>query len=326
MRITPDSIDQEILQQLSEIDGFKSWTGISPYRPEKHFVPDREKLKTGVLDMPPRPEQGAADSERLYIVTEAAGSRLLLRTRPIEFYEQEAALAAFCDRIFREGKVYAPAPREVGPYAGDSKVYSLYAFFGGDNLARRLQGFYTPQQLSFGIEAGRLLRKFHSVKPRDGDPHDKYNVEALLESLSARKVKYKGQKEATDFLLAHKVLLAQRPVCALHGSFSANALFIDKNLNIGFNPLTKPLYGDPISDLATLGDSYSLPFIKGVIKGLYDGVVPKNFFELLAFYTTVRSITDIVEATAATLAPALQRAAKIAADYTDYQSSVPIWY
>lgn len=119
----------------------------------------------------------------------------------------------------------------------------------------------------------------------------------------------------------------KRPVNALHGDFSANTLFIDKGLNVGMFPLEDPYWGDPIKDLISLQDSYSLPFMKGVLKGMFDGAPPSDFFELLAYYCTERALSDIDSAsTEEEKAIAIIRAGKMAADLDNYQTVIPGWY
>ena len=320
-------MDTVELKELSSIDAFERWTDIDKYNPEPRFVPDLNKQKTGVIFMPPRHEKPRPESLKMYILKQD-GKPMLLRTRSSEDYEEECEIAAFADRIFREGGAYVSSPVEVGAYMEDTRVYSLYSYFGGDNLARRLPELYVPQQHALGVEAGKQLACLQKVKPTQDDkvaPVE--DIFMLLTKLGEKGIKYNGFSQAEEFMKNHSSIINGRPVTALHGDFSAHTLFIDSSLSVGILPLEEVHWGDPVRDLASLSDSCSLPFIKGVFKGLYEGAPPKDFFDLLAYYSTERALIDIDTAeNEAQLATAIARAEKLAADMDNYQSVVPVWY
>lgn len=322
-----NGITEEELKQLSTIEGFDKWQKLERYFPETRYVPDSSKLKTGVISIPPKTEKLPSPTLRLYTVV-TGGKKLLMRTDTIGRFEKECELAAFTDRIFNEGGVYVSSPVEVGAFDGDRKVYSLYNFFCGDNLARRLPEFSTSHQHAFGIEAGKQLAKLQSVLPAPDDkPSEKTDIFLMLTRMEEKGIKYDSFAEASEFLKRHHSIPENRPVTAKHGSFSANTLFLDKDLNVGMLPLSDAYWGDPVSDLAFLSDGYSLPFIKGVFKGMYNGLLPNDFFELLAYYTTVAALSDVESAAdEAQKENAIVRARKIAADLDNYQSVIPIWY
>ena len=185
-----------------------------------------------------------------------------------------------------------------------------------------------PQQHALGVEAGKQLAKLHTVLPAEDDVIDPVpDIFMLLTKLGEKGIKYNGYQQAEAFMKNRSSIINGRPVTALHGDFSANTLFIDSGLNVGILPLEEVHWGDPVRDLASLSDSCSLPFIKGVFKGLYDGAPPKDFFELLAYYSTERALVDIETAEdESQLATAIVRAEKLASDMDGYQSVVPVWY
>ena len=320
-------METEELRELATIDGSDGWTDIEKHFPEPRYVPDQNKHKTGVILIPPRREKPLPPSLKMYTLKKD-GKPMLLRTRSIEDFEEECRLASFADRIFRDGGAYLSSPSEVGAYLDDTRVYSLYTYFGGDNLAKRLPELYIPQQHALGVEAGKQLAKLQSVLPQEDDtPLPNEDIFMLLTRLGEKGITYNGYPQAETFMKNHSAIVNGRPVTALHGDFSANTLFIDNDLNVGIQPLTEVKWGDPVRDLTSLSDGYSLPFIKGVFKGLYEGAPPKDFFELLAYYSTVHALTDIDTAKDnAELATAITRAEKLAADMDNYQSIVPVWY
>lgn len=322
-----NGITDKELEQLSHIEDFKQWERIDRYFPETRYAPDSEKSKTGVMSIPPRKEKKVSDGLKLYTVRKN-GKTYLLRTDLSDRFSEEAELAAFADRIFNEGGAYVSSPVEVGAYCEDTMVYSLYNFFCGDNLARRLPEFSTSHQLSFGIEAGKQLKKLQSILPSPEDaPNRHEDMFLILTRLDEKGITYNGYKQAANFIKKYHALPENRPITAVHGSFSANSLFLDKDLNVGLLPLNWAQWDDPVTDLVTLPDGYSLPFIKGVFKGLYNGELPKDFFELLCFYSTLRALGDIDSAEdKRDLDIALVRAKKLAYDYEGYQSVIPIWY
>lgn len=326
--MTANGVSQEEMTMLSTIEGYGRWKTLDKYDPEKRYIPDSNKLKTGVICLPPIKKRARSLTLKIYAVTTEDGKSLLIRTDRISRFEEECRLAALTDRVFNEAGVYTSSPMEVGAFNDDTMVYSMYNFFGGENLAAKLPEFYVPEQLALGVEAGKQLKKFHTITPAEEDeviqPEDMF---VLLTRLAEKGIKYQGFSQAADFLKKHHYIIEKRPVTALHGDFSANTLFLDGDLNVGMAPLQSVEWGDPITDLATLPDGYSLPFIKGVYKGLFDGAPPKDFFELLALYSTVKALRDIDTAlTEEDTAAAIIRAQKIAAEYDNYQSIIPSWY
>ncbi len=324
-----NGLTQEELQELSDIDGYGKWLKIERYYPETRYIPDGSKLKTGVIAIPPRPLPSVSPLRRLYMITSTDGKKLLMKTDDISHFDREGEIAEFADRAFGEQGVYVSYPVEVGPYAEETRVYSIYIFFGGDNLARQLPAIYVPQQHELGIEAGKQLKKFHLITPiGDAAPRQpREDIFLLLTQLEEKGITYPGFKEAASFMKKRFDIASGRPVNALHGDFSANTLFIDKGLNVGMLPLEDPHWGDPIKDLISLQDSYSLPFMKGVLKGLFDGAPPSDFFELLAYYGTERALSDINAASnEEEKAVAIIRARKMAADLDNYQTVMPGWY
>lgn len=326
--MTANGVSQEEMTRLSTIEGYGKWKTLDRYDPDKRYVPDTNKLKTGVICLPPIKKKAKSATLKLYAVTTEEGKSLLIRTDRISRFEEECRLAAFTDRVFNEGGVYTSSPLEVGAFDDDTMVYSMYNFFSGDNLASRLPSFYVPEQLALGVEAGKQLKKLQTITPSDEDEvQPSEDMFVLLTRLADKGVKYQGFAQAAEFLKKHHYIIEKRPVTALHGDFSANTLFLDSDLNVGMAPLQSAEWGDPINDLATLPDGYSLPFIKGVYKGLFDGAPPKDFFELLAIYSTVKALRDIDNAlTEEDTAAAIVRAQKIAAEYDNYQSVIPSWY
>lgn len=322
-----NGITDEELKQLSDIDGFDQWERIDRYFPETSYVPDSDITKTGVVNLPLGKKEKPSEGLKLYTVR-IKEKVFLLRTDFSERFSEEAELAAFAHRIFKEGGAYMTFPSEVGAYAHDTMVYSLYEFFCGDNLARRLPEFSTSHQLSFGVEAGELLKKIHSILPKpENTPAHHEDMFLILTKLEEKGIKYDGFNEAAAFMKKYHALPENRPVTAVHGSFSANSLFLDKDLNVGILPLERAKWDDPVTDLVSISDSYSIPFMKGIFKGLYEGRLPKDFFELLCFYSTYRALSDIDTADSGEeLDLALLRAKKLSDNYEKYQSVIPIWY
>lgn len=325
-----NGLTQEELEQLSDIEGYGKWQKIERYYPETRYIPDSgSKLKTGVIAIPPRKQKNVSPLRRLYLITDTDGKKLLMKTDDIALFNREGEIADFANRAFTEQGVYVSYPLEVGPYANETRVYSIYNFLTGDNLARMLPTLFVPQQHELGIEAGKLLKKFHALATLGNEirrkPHD--DIFLLLTKLEEKETKYQGFKEATSFMKKHFDITSGRPLNALHGDFSANTLFIDKGLNVGMFPLEDPHWGDPIKDLISLQDSYSLPFIKGVFKGIFAGAPPSDFFELLAYYSTESVLSDIDMAeTEEEKAVAIIRAQKLASDLDNYQTVIPVWY
>ena len=114
------------MTMLSTIEGYGRWKTLDRYDPENRYIPDSNKLKTGVICLPPIKKRARSLTLKIYAVTTEDGKNLLIRTDRISRFDEECRLAALTDRVFNEAGVYTSSPMEVGAFNDDTMVYSSW--------------------------------------------------------------------------------------------------------------------------------------------------------------------------------------------------------
>ena len=267
--------------------------------------------------------------EKLFRIARNDGRRLILLTAPIGRYEEMRAQAVFANRLIREGLVLTMPPVEVAACKNDTLCYALYGCIEAKNAADFLNTLTTPEQYEFGLKAGKMLRKIHSIKPDENNKSRRtdFRIRAheAIASLENTKTSFDGFAEIKAFLKNKSGLLENRPEVMLYGEFSSRNIFVYGELVGVFTP-KNALCGDPLSDFGALCASGSVPFMKGQISGYFSSI-PKGFFELLGFYTALFSLERIVFAESPQKKLyAMRLAERACADFSGFTQALPKWY
>lgn len=221
-------------------------------------------------------------------------------------------------------------PLEVGSCNEERLVYALYSRIKGFDADLVVPKLHTPVQERCGREAGRMLRKLHSVKcPEGGKDGYAEKIRLELERFSSYAVNFRGDKEAVDFLKSNEGIAENRPVCAIHGNYGTGSLVIDKKGGIGIIGFGSWAWGDPVRDFARTRFSCSKSFMKGLVGGYIEENIPEDFFKLMAYYTAADVISEINRAYLSggeRLEAARRQAETAAREYNGFGGTIPSWY
>lgn len=325
--------------QLSDIDGYKSWSEISEItkQPQLPVIENNDAITAGVTHYKLNSNEAPIVERSYKIVTD--GIPFLLRTKPIAFYDELCAVAKFTDRLINITDISAARPLEVGACCEDTLAYSIYSWTGGRSADEYLRNLPTPKQFEFGIQAGKLLHRIHLMTPSESSGADKDFMAAYkarltgLIDLAAEKCRSKelfsGCLNAIAYITAALPLLENRPQTALHGAYCLGSLFVGADGKIGLLPLKCARWGDPFSDFACINENFSYPYMRGQVKGYFGGDIPSEFFALLALYMAEFAINGVLAAAEGQEDEkryASWQAERIASDFEQFQNRLPAWY
>lgn len=238
--------------------------------------------------------------------------------------------AVFANYVHEELRLRMSAPVEVAACNNDKLAYSLYRWVDGYDADEVIKKLHTPLQFRFGEEAGKMLRKIHSVKsPTDSVDLFPRNIMSTVERFEACGVRFAGDKDTIDFIKKNIGLTENRPICAIHGDYTTANLVFDKSGGLGIIDFSKWDWGDPMRDFARVRFSCSKAFVKGEINGYFGGDIPPDFFRLMALYTAADIISEITSAYPFSMEKvdkALNDAVAAARMYSGYKGLIPDWY
>lgn len=278
-------------------------------------------------------DRGRSDDLKYYI-QRTNGDEILLRVNDISRYEKAREAAIFAYSVYEKTGINMNVPIEVGACNDDKLVYTMYSWVNGSDAYERIRNLHIPLQYRYGISAGRLLRRIHSIPaPANIMPWEYYyskKIDDYINRFNSYGHKFKGSDLAVKYLQNNKHLLVDRPMCALHGDFYTGNLVIDDNGSIGVIDFNQWKWGDPYCDFQSIYLSDTRAFMKGQIEGYFEGEsVPPDFFPHLLYYNAAKAISSVIEANAfgeEAVEEAVKTSEKIVSTSDGFQSLIPDWY
>lgn len=249
-----------------------------------------------------KPVGGGWSADVKFKVTTKDGTKYLLRVC-------DASLKAKKEAEFEVLKMLQPLnfnyskPLAFGEIEEYGKVYMLLSWMEGENVEIMMPKLSAEKQYQCGLEAGRILRKMHSI-PSDGsiDAWRNKNLKKLHERLELYKdcngYKIEHLDEMVAFIQNNLHLTENRPMTFLHGDYQGRNIVVDEDCNVGAIDFERTAYGDPYEEfnrMMTYTRRWSVEFCRGQVDGYFEGEqIPENFWQIVAFHCALNLITTIV--------------------------------
>ena len=167
-------------------------------------------------------------NEKKYKVVDKSGQTYLLRISPKENYEYKKAEYENMEMISVLG-IPMCQPIEFG--ICDEGVYSLQGWIDGKDAEEAIINMSDKQVYEYGCEAGKILRKLHSIPAPEGIGiwEDFFNqkMNRKIENYNNCSLKYEGGEAFIAYIEEHRHLLAGRPMTYQHGDYHIGNLMID---------------------------------------------------------------------------------------------------
>lgn len=271
-------------------------------------------------------------ADQKFFVENSDGVKYLLRISSIEQYDAKKAEFELMRRV-AELDVPMCRPIEFGVCADG--VFSLQSWIDGIDAKDYLAGQPPLRQYTDGSEAGRILKKIHSIPAPSGLGNwaSRFNrkIDGKISGYHNCSVKFDGAELMIDYINAHRYLLEGRPQCYQHGDYHIGNMMCDRTGTLVIIDFNRHDFGDPWEDFNRIvWCAQSMPpFASGMIDGYFGGAPPLHFWELLALYiacNTLSSIPWAIPFGGKEVTVMQNLAAEILNWYDNMQNTLPLWY
>jgi len=234
---------------------------------------------------------------------------------------------------FAEKGVSMCRPVEFG--VCEDGVYSLQTWIDGIDAEKVIPFIDPEKQYGYGVEAGRILSKIHSV-PAPSDATDwelRFNakIDRKIRLYEECPLKYDHGDAFIRYISKNRHLLKARPQCCQHGDYHIGNMMIAQNGQLAVIDFEKEDHGDPWEEFNRIvWSAQAAPaFASGMVDGYFSGAVPMEFWRLLALYicsNTLGSLPWAIPFGEGEIQTMRNQAAQVLQWYESMNASVPCWY
>ena len=234
--------------------------------------------------------------DKKYCARDSEGRKYLLRVSPAEQYERKRCEYELMRRVAALG-IPMCLPLEFGT-TGEG-VHSVQSWIDGTDAEEIIPGLTPKEQYSYGSEAGRILKKIHTIPAPDGaeDWETFFNrkLDRKIRMYEECPLKYENGQAFIDYINAHRQLLEGRPRSYQHGDYHIGNMMIGRDKKLYIIDFNRCDHGDPWEEFNRIvWCAHSAPaFARGMVDGYFDGNVPQKFWELLALYISSNTLSSL---------------------------------
>lgn len=168
-------------------------------------------------------------SDKKYCVTDENGTRYLLRVSDIAQHDTKQSEFNMMKQVASFG-VPMCQPIEFGTC--EDGVYSIQSWIDGEDAEQVMSGYSDTEQYVYGLEAGRILRKIHSI-PAPATQEDweiRFNrkMDYKIKKYVECPIKYENGQAFIDYINENRHLLKNRPQVYQHGDYHIGNMMIDR--------------------------------------------------------------------------------------------------
>ncbi len=240
-------------------------------------------------------EKGWSGDEK-YCVTDTSGVKYLLRTSPIAQYERKKAEFSLMQCF---ASLDIPMCKAIEFGTDEDKVYSVQTWIDGCDAEEAVSKMTAQHKYSYGLEAGQILKKLHSIPaPDDAAPWEtRFNskLDRKLKMYADCSLKYDFGHVFIDFISENRHLLSNRPQVYQHGDYHIGNMMIARSGKLHIIDFNRFDYGDPWEEFNRIvWCAQAAPsFAKGMVDGYFDSNVPIEFWKLLALYISSNTLSSL---------------------------------
>lgn len=260
------------------------------------------------------------------------GEPYLLRITP----QEKSANRAEMFRMQKEAAALGiPMCKPVSFGECDEGVYSVQTWINGTDARPILPDLPDVEQYLYGMEAGRILRKIHTL-PAPADQPDwaeRFNqkIDRKIAGCRACPIQFDGAEEMIAYIEENRHLLDDRPQCFQHGDYHIGNMMLENGV-LTVIDFDRYDFGDPweefnrITWCAQAGEF----FATGMINGYFENEeIPEAFWRLLALYIYTNMLSSVSWAIPygqEEVDTMLRQIKDVLAWYEDVTRIVPTWY
>ena len=270
--------------------------------------------------------------DRKYRITDERGERFLLRISDMAQYDAKHVEFVMMQRVASLG-VPMCLPLEFGTC--EEGVYSIQSWIDGESAENRIPLLPDREQYAYGLEAGRILRRIHSL-PAPASQENwavRFNrkIDTKIRNYAACPIRYPKGQAFIDYINAHRQLLSGRPQTYQHGDYHIGNMMIGRDGKLYIIDFNRNDYGDPWEEFNRIVwcAQRSALFASGMVDGYFDGEVPADFWKLLALYISSNTLSSVYWAIPygeKEVNTMLHQAEEVLTWFNNMTNTVPTWY
>ena len=276
-------------------------------------------------------DKGWSGDEK-YCAVASNGTKYLLRLSPMERY---ARRKAEFERMRQVAALGIPMclPIEFGNCP--EGVYTLQSWIEGVDAEAVIPTLPEKQQYAYGLDAGRILAKIHSI-PAPADtpawgPRFNAKIDRKIAMYESCPLKYEGGEALLVYLAENRHLLVGRPQTYQHGDYHIGNMMLSADGVLTVIDFDKDDFGDPWEEFNRIvWSAQAAPaFASGMVDGYFGGEVPIEFWRLLALYissNTLSSLPWAIPFGEEEVAVMRRQCAQVLNWYDNMKNLVPTWY
>ncbi|HEM2762784.1 TPA: phosphotransferase [Streptococcus suis] len=232
-------------------------------------------------------------SDRKYKVQLEDGRLGLLRIAERPVYEAKRSEFQLVENLFG---LSLPVAEPIAFWTDDLSVYTLYEWVEGQDMNEVASSLSDSVLYELGCQAGKFLRALHAQpidqSLRDWNSFYQAKIDNKLAAYQAASHSYPNGQAMIDFVQANRHLLEGRPIAYHHGDFHTGNFLLGKDGKLKILDFDRHDIGDPWEEFNRLIFTADLSpaFARGQVAAYFDGVIPEEFWRLMALYVTVNSL------------------------------------
>lgn len=215
-------------------------------------------------------------------------------------------------------------------------VYSVQSWIDGEDAEEKIPLLSEAEQYRYGLEAGHILRKIHSVPIETIEPEDweiRFNrkIDNKIRNYLACPIHYDGGEAFLRYIDENRHLLKGRPQVWQHGDYHIGNMMIGQSGKLYIIDFNRSDWGDPWEEFNRIvWCAQKSPFFaSGMTDGYFDGEVPIEFWKLLALYIASNTLSSVYWAIPfgeKEIETMLNQAREILMWYDNMKNPIPTWY
>lgn len=300
-------------------------------KPAKHCWSKDMSVYKNIIKRIPIDKGWSGDQK--YCAISADGSAYLLRISSIDRLERKRLEYEKMTEVAALG-IPMCQPIEVGTCA--EGAYAIQTWVDGVDAEEAILAMDTQKQYRYGLDAGRILAKIHTIPAPEDAPEweERFNakIDRKIAMYEACELKYENGADAfLNYIAGNRHLLNNRPQSYQHGDYHIGNMMIDRTGKLTVIDFEKQDVGDPWEEFNRIvWSAQAAPaFASGLVDGYFDGEVPLEFWKLLALYicsNTLSSLPWAIPFGDEEIQVMRKQAAQVLAWYDGMKNVVPRWY
>ena len=280
-----------------------------------------------------KPVEKGWSGDKKYCATAKNGKKYLLR---ITSQERAHRFHLCYLRMQEVASLEIPMclPIEFGK--SEEGVYAIHSWVDGVDAEEYIPTLSKEKQYRYGLDAGRILRKLHSLPAPSDAPEweSRFNakIDRKIRMYENCEIKYEVDGDAfIRYIENNRHLLKDRPQSYQHGDYHIGNMMIDQDGVLTIIDFDRDDFGDPWEEFNRIvWCAQAAPaFASGMVDGYFDGEIPIEFWRLLALYiasNTLSSLPWAIPFGEKEIGVMQKQAAQVLRWYADMTNPVPTWY